>query len=37
MLGVFWMNEPRALSGRQTVVTLRERRIGDIVEILPRA
>jgi chorismate-pyruvate lyase len=35
MMGVFWMREPRPLYGRQTEVLLDERRIGDIVEVLP--
>lgn len=36
MLGVFWMREPLTLFGRQTAVLLDGRKIGDIVEILPR-
>lgn len=37
MLGVFWTKDPRTLYGRQAEVTLRDRKVGDIVEILPRA
>lgn len=36
MMGVFWMREPLTLYGRQTRMTLDDRKIGDIVEILPR-
>jgi chorismate-pyruvate lyase len=36
MMGVFWMPEPLTLYGRQTEVMLEGRKIGDIVEILPR-
>ena len=36
MMGVFWMREPRTLYGRRTEVVHRGRKIGDIVEILPR-
>ena len=36
MLGVFWMREPLPLFGRQTNVVLDGRKIGYIVEILPR-
>jgi hypothetical protein len=35
MLGVFWMREPRTLYGRRTEIFVGDRRIGDIVEILP--
>ncbi len=35
MMGVFWMREPRTLYGRQTEVLLDDKRIGDIVEVLP--
>jgi len=37
MMGAFWMREPLTLYGRQTEVSLRDRKIGDIVEILPLA
>jgi len=37
LLGVFWMREPRTLYGRQTELTLKGRKIGDVVEILPLA
>jgi len=37
MLGMFWMREPRTLYGRQTEVTLEDRKVGDVVEILPLA
>ncbi len=36
MMGVFWMRKPRTLYGRQTEVTLDGKKIGDIVEVLPR-
>ncbi len=36
MMGVFWMREPRTLYGRRTEIVHRRRKIGDIVEILPR-
>jgi chorismate-pyruvate lyase len=35
MLGVFWMREPQTLYGRQTVMTLDGKHIGQIVEVLP--
>jgi chorismate-pyruvate lyase len=35
LLGVFWMGKPRTLYGRQTELTLKGRKIGDVVEILP--
>jgi chorismate-pyruvate lyase len=35
LLGVFWMGKPRTLYGRQTELTLKGRRIGHVVEILP--
>lgn len=35
LLGVFWMAKPRTLYGRQTELTLKGRKIGDVVEILP--
>ena len=35
MLGVFWMREPRVLYGRRTEIVRREKKIGDIVEVLP--
>jgi hypothetical protein len=34
MLGVFWMREPRRLFGRQTEMTLRGTKLGDIIEVL---
>jgi chorismate-pyruvate lyase len=37
LLGVFWMPKPRTLYGRQTELTLKGRKVGDIVEILPLA
>ena len=37
LLGVFWMREPKTLYGRQTELTLKGRKIGDVVEILPLA
>ncbi len=37
MMGVFWMREPRALYGRRTEVLVSDRKVGDIVEILPPA
>jgi hypothetical protein len=37
MMGVFWMREARTLYGRRTEMTLRGRKVGDIVEILPLA
>lgn len=37
MLGVFWMKAPRTLYGRQTEITLKDRSVGEIVEILPHA
>jgi hypothetical protein len=37
MMGVFWMREPNTLFGRQTEMFVEERKIGDIVEILPPA
>jgi hypothetical protein len=37
MMGVFWMREPRTLYGRQTEVTVGDKKVGDIVEILPLA
>ena len=36
MMGVFWMREPRTLYGRRTEVMHGGRKIGDIVEVLPR-
>jgi hypothetical protein len=36
MMGVFWMREPRALYGRKTEMSVEGRKVGDIVEILPR-
>jgi hypothetical protein len=35
MMGVFWMPASRLLYGRQTEVMLGQKRVGDIVEILP--
>lgn len=35
MMGVFWMREPSTLYGRQTEMFVEQRKIGDIVEILP--
>lgn len=35
MMGVFWMPQPQTLYGRRTEVTLGDRKIGDIVEVLP--
>ena len=35
MMGVFWMREPRVLYGRRTEIIRREKKIGDIVEVLP--
>jgi hypothetical protein len=36
MMGVFWMREPRTLYGRRTEMSVGGRKIGDIVEVLPR-
>jgi hypothetical protein len=36
MMGVFWMREALTLYGRQTEILLAGKKIGDIVEILPR-
>ena len=36
LMGVFWMREPQTLYGRRTEAFADGRRIGDIVEILPR-
>jgi len=36
MMGVFWMREPRTLYGRTTEMNVAGRKVGDIVEILPR-
>ena len=35
MMGVFWMREPRTLYGRRTEIMRDEKKIGDIVEVLP--
>ena len=35
MMGVFWMREPRTLYGRRTEIMHANRKIGDIVEVLP--
>ena len=35
LMGMFWMRESRTLYGRQTVMTLNNRKIGEIIEILP--
>jgi chorismate-pyruvate lyase len=35
LLGVFWMGKPRTLYGRQTELTLKDRKVGNVVEILP--
>lgn len=35
MMGVFWMREPRTLYGRCTEISSGNRKIGDIVEVLP--
>lgn len=35
MLGVFWMREARTLYGRRTEIFVDDRKVGDIVEILP--
>lgn len=37
LMGVFWMNEPSTLYGRQTELTLGDSAVGNIVEILPLA
>jgi hypothetical protein len=37
MMGVFWMREPLALFGRRTEMMQDGTKIGDIVEVLPRA
>ncbi len=37
LMGLFWMKAPDTLYGRLTDVFLRDRKIGDIVEILPPA
>lgn len=36
MMGVFWMRKPRTLYGRRTEIMHANRKIGDIVEVLPR-
>ena len=36
MMGVFWMREPRLLYGRRTEIIRKGKKIGDIVEVLPR-
>jgi chorismate-pyruvate lyase len=36
MMGLFWMTSPDTLFGRETNVLLGARKIGEIVEILPR-
>jgi chorismate-pyruvate lyase len=36
LMGVFWMREPSTLFGRRTELIHGGRRIGDVVEILPR-
>ena len=35
MMGVFWMRAPQTLYGRQTVLTLKGVRIGQVVDVLP--
>jgi len=35
MMGVFWMREPCPLYGRRTELIRQNRKIGDIVEVLP--
>ena len=35
MMGLFWMREPKILYGRRTEILQRNKKIGDIVEILP--
>ncbi|MGD8895707.1 MAG: hypothetical protein PVJ73_06710 [Acidobacteriota bacterium] len=35
LLGLFWMGKPRTLYGRHTELTVKGRKIGDVVEILP--
>ena len=37
MMGVFWMREPLSLFGRRTEMMLDGAKIGDVVEVLPRA
>jgi len=37
LMGLFWMNAPDTLYGRETEILLRSRKIGEIVEILPPA
>ena len=37
LMGLFWMKTPDRLYGRRTDVLVRSRKIGEIVEILPRA
>jgi hypothetical protein len=36
MMGVFWMREPHTLYGRRSEMSVGGRKIGDIVEVLPR-
>jgi len=35
MMGVFWMREPLTLYGRQTILTLKGARFGQVVDVLP--
>ena len=35
MMGVFWMSKPHTLYGRQTEVILGDKKVGDIIEVLP--
>jgi hypothetical protein len=37
IMGVFWMREPSTLYGRRTEMSVNGRKVGDIVEVLPRA
>jgi hypothetical protein len=34
MMGMFWMREPHTLYGRRTELTLKGKKVGDLVEIL---